>query len=1122
METEHNRIREIYLQACELEPGEPRRVFLSQVCGADSALRQKLDQMLELAPAASAFFAALEEGGEQTVLLGLEATGGEGPGSVIGHYKLLEEIGHGGFGAVYMAEQMEPVHRRVALKIIKLGMDTREVIARFEAERQALALMDHPGVARVLDAGATSSGRPYFVMDLVRGLPVTEFCDRNRLSTRERIELFIGICHAVQHAHSKGIIHRDLKPSNILVTMQDGRPLPKIIDFGIAKAVQKPLTDKTLFTRFGQMIGTPVYMSPEHLGGADIDTRSDVYSLGVILYELLTGKQPFDLQQLRKAGHREMIRVIEEEDPPPPSTRLTRLGDELAVVAQHRHANPRRLGELIRGDLDWITMKALQKNRAHRYGTPLALGEDLQRHLEHQPVSAGPPHLGYRSLKFVRRHRYAVAAAAGIFLSLVIGLLCVTYALLRVREERTRAVLAERAAEQQRQIALAEAQRSRLQEAQARRISYTSDMALASHALAVGNLGRAAGLLQRHVARSGAEDLRDWEWRYLRQQCQSDELFQLARHSNSVFSLALSADGRLAAVGDLEGTMAVYDVPARALLWSSNSGPMMAFSPDGKVLLDSSRVLRDAESGLVLGRLDGEGGIKKAAFSPDGQLLAALTGRDCLSVWQRDGWKPLVSVPGYPYGNVHYGGPVFTDGAEAMLFGDDSGMVLRVRVRDGQLLGRWKAHDESVTAIAISPNFQLLATGAGYSDTEIRLWRVADGRPEGALKGHNAWVSCLAFSPEGELMASASADQSICLWDVLTRKLRARLRGHLQEVWFVAFAPDGKSLVSGAKDGSLKVWRVPPEKGAVGEGLFSPRRFESSLLRNFAFTPDGKEILGTDVKGVVWRWALPSLRLMGSLSELGESNCLLASAPALHLVAVLKDNGTVCIWDLQKQCVSGTWLLAPTPNQVDWIGFVPGKRSLASVLGRSQVQQWDVDTGKRLGSWTCAESITGPVSLSPDGLYLATGSRYLNVFSLSNGCTVARLAAHKPATDAVAFSPDGKLLASGSQDGLAKLWRVGDWREVCTLRGHLLGVHSLAFSPDGRRLATGSVGNEAVKLWDLSTRQEVLNVAAKGEITWWLSFSPDGQSLLRFGAAGDLRCWWAPLLAASAEERQPE
>ncbi len=349
----------------------------------------------------------------------------EKPGDRIGRYKLLQEIGAGGFGVVYMAEQEEPVRRRVALKIIKLGMDTKEVIARFEAERQALALMDHPHIAKVLDAGATAGGRPYFVMELVKGERITDYCDKHNLSTRQRLELFVQICQAIQHAHQKGIIHRDIKPSNILVAMQDGVPVPKVIDFGIAKAIEQRLTDKTFVTILGDFVGTPAYMSPEQaeMSSLDIDTRSDLYSLGVLLYELLTGKTPFDPQELLAKGIEAMRRAIREEAPRRPSTRLTTMGEaELTTMAMRRQTDSPKLVHAVRGDLDWIVMKCLEKDRTRRYETANELALDLQRHFQHEPVLARPPSQAYQFQKWVRRNKLAFAAAAAVALALLLGL----------------------------------------------------------------------------------------------------------------------------------------------------------------------------------------------------------------------------------------------------------------------------------------------------------------------------------------------------------------------------------------------------------------------------------------------------------------------------------------------------------------------------------------------------------------------------------------------------------------------------------------------------------------------------------------------------------------------------
>ncbi|HEV8072203.1 MAG TPA: serine/threonine-protein kinase [Planctomycetaceae bacterium] len=363
-------------------------------------------------------------------------------GAVIGPYKLIEQIGQGGFGLVFLAEQQKPVRRRVAVKVIKPGMDSHDVIARFEAERQAVALMDHPNIARVFDAGTTDSGRPYFVMEFVRGVAITEFCDQNHLTPRERLELFVSVCQAVQHAHQKGIIHRDIKPSNVLVMLQDGKPVPKVIDFGVAKALHQQLTDKTVYTRFAQMIGTPLYMSPEQaqLSGIDIDTRSDIYSLGVLLYELLTGTTPFDRKRLAGAAYDEVIRIIRDEEPPRPSTRLGQSIDSLQAIAAQRRTEPARLSRMFRGDLDWITMKALEKDRARRYETANGLARDIERYLNDEVVEARPPSAGYRIKKFARRHRGQVVGGSVIFLALA-GALAAVVAVQSAANDRLSASL---------------------------------------------------------------------------------------------------------------------------------------------------------------------------------------------------------------------------------------------------------------------------------------------------------------------------------------------------------------------------------------------------------------------------------------------------------------------------------------------------------------------------------------------------------------------------------------------------------------------------------------------------------------------------------------------------------
>jgi serine/threonine protein kinase/tetratricopeptide (TPR) repeat protein len=456
--------RDLFIRAHQKESPEERRGFLAEACKGDEALRQRVEALLEVDLRAGGFLESppLAPPGIFEPLSVVERAG-----TVVGPYKLLERIGEGGFGVVFMAEQQEPVRRKVALKVLKAGMDTRQVVARFEAERQALALMDHPNIAKFLDAGTIpfsigdcrfsiegraedalaaignrqsaigNHGRPYFVMELVRGIPITEFCDQNHLPVRERLELFISVCQAVQHAHQKGIIHRDLKPSNVLVTRHDGTPVVKVIDFGIAKAIDQQLTDKTLFTNFAQMLGTPLYMSPEQaeMSGLDVDTRADIYALGVLLYELLTGTTPFDQRRLQAVAYDEFRRIIREEEPPKPSTRVSTLGQAASTVSANRKSDLKQLKRLFRGELDWIVMKALEKDRNRRYESASTFAADVQRYLAGEPVQAHPPSAWYRFRKFAGRKKGLLGGVGVVLLTLVAGIIGTSLALVEARAQ---------------------------------------------------------------------------------------------------------------------------------------------------------------------------------------------------------------------------------------------------------------------------------------------------------------------------------------------------------------------------------------------------------------------------------------------------------------------------------------------------------------------------------------------------------------------------------------------------------------------------------------------------------------------------------------------------------------
>jgi eukaryotic-like serine/threonine-protein kinase len=1024
--------------------------------------------------------------------------------SWVDKYKLVRTLGEGGMGIVYLADQIEPIQRQVALKVIKTGMDTKQVIARFEAERQALAMMDHPNIAKVLDAGATVAGRPYFVMELVDGSPITRYCDTNRLSIKERLGLFIAVCGAIQHAHQKGIIHRDVKPSNVLVAEPDGLPVPKVIDFGIAKATQFELTELTMHTQQGQLTGTPVYMSPEQAQASelDVDTRSDIYSMGVLLYELLTGSTPLQARDLRGTEYDDIRRRICEEEPARPSKRMSSLsGERLADVGRKLKSDPPKLAALLKRDLDWIVMKCLEKDRSRRYETAHGIALDLQRYLRGEPVTAVAPSLRYTLGKYVKRNRLVVSASVAVLMALVLGLGMALIALGRERIART----------------------------EANKLQYASDMKLAIAAVRGEAVENAFRLLDRHVSAENQPDMRGWEWYYL-DQFRRQETVTLVT-GGSISEVDVSPDGNNIVVGqqDKDGKQVIKFIDTKSLRdVSTVSLPEpfwvgeFTFLPDGQQLIANDY------------RIDGPN--HERFLSPE--LLV-----NCWpSKVSRDG-KWLVGY--YKAVQDHGSGPGGRGQPQQLLLRcfetaserqkaettftspDDRMLDHELRISPNSQVVAVACFNEEVKLFSL-PDLTLLQTlsvagaptclrwssdsqyiAVGYEwPPVVQVWDVSKRIWRHHLKGKQISPSFdICFSHDSSLLATSTLDSLVFLWDLQQKPPaeRAVLRGHRSIPTSLSFSLDGQKLYSTDGEGMLKVWDTSASHA-------SPRkRLTNKIIGDLAFSPDGKllAIASRDGKTHLFDTEhLGKVATMGPGPDSKESGVGFdpESYPTLCFSqdgrSLLSSNGdnTATLYDVHSR--------TPVLNLLGHAGFIhdasfsPDANTIFTVSDDGTLKSWnrlDGSVRESTADGWMGEAMYA-IDCSADGKLLAVGGKHMRL-TLRDAVTLEvksdlvrdDIPWYGLSISSLRFSPDGSLLACGLRNEMM-LFEVSSWQKIATFTGLSGQVVSVDFTPDGQTLI-GVSERGLSQMVNLKLMHAVGDFLGPESRFVSAMFSPDGQTL---------------------------
>ena len=1026
-------------------------------------------------------------------------------GTEIGPYKLLSILGEGGYGVVYLAEQRQPVKRRVALKLIKPGMDSKEVLARFEAERQALALLDHPNIAHVFEAGASSAGHPYFAMEYVDGVSITEYCDRYKLSIEARLRLFKEVCSAIQYAHEKGIIHRDIKPSNILISQQGQKAVPKVIDFGIAKAVNLPLTERTLFTERGQLLGTPEYMSPEQADMAiqNIDTRSDIYSLGAVLYVLLAGTPAFDRKSLEQAGFSEIQRILREQDPPRPSTRITSLGQEAEKIARSRSTEVITLARRLHKELEWIPLKAMRKERERRYRSAGELSDDIENYLNGAPLIAGPESSLYRLNKFVRKHIKSVAATVTIILVLVLGLVISTKMYLKAKEAREQEAIARTQAQQSENIARQKAE-------DYRHALYFNSTVLAETFYRYGHISNVLKILE-----SCPTDLRGWEWYYLNRISNQAHLTitMPGRHAASV---SFSPDSKRIVSGGWDHKIIIWDaVTGKQLLTlRGHKGRVgsVDFSPDGKRIVSGSQdktiKIWDAAKGIELMTLYGHEGPVNAQFSPDGNRVISVSYDGTIRLWDSVSGENLITFRGQ--------GPVAMspDGNRIASCSQDKTIKIWDPSTGAELL-KLIGHTNRVYSVAFSPDSKKIVSGG--RDRMIILWDATTGREIRTFHGHRSRVKSVGFSPDGkQIVSSGSWDNMIKLWDVATGEEIMTLRGHRGHISYAKFSPNGDKIVSIGDDSTIKVWDL-----ATCDNI-TQFKYHSGQVHCVTFSPDGKRIASGGDDNFVKVFEASNGKELLTLHGHNDEIASLAFSPDGTKIATGSYDDTCRIWD----STTGVELMK-LPYQegtVNTLAFSPDGRKIVSGCGDNIIYVWDATNGTELMRFLGHDDEVSSVAFSPDGKRIISGSwdGTVKIWDAVTGTELTSLDADVDfgSINCVMFSPDGEQILAATEFSGIRLWNAETEAKVITFGRDDLDIASAAFSPDGKRIVAASVYDGTIRIWDAVSG--ALTMTLRGR--YWgiedIEFSPDGKTIAAAWDDGTVRLFESDVPSGGYEPRK--